>query len=158
MGLRVRRTRHNVVWAAYSRSRSPERSRAQAIIRAGEEGTLRLYVSTLVFVELFKVPDADVTLEDLAVIEQGLTAEAWTPVDLDPFVALTARELALKYGIKNTWDSAILATAVAVEADVLLSRDGRDFDLGSTYEGVRVIEPPNPNDPALFPLDDEPYG
>jgi predicted nucleic acid-binding protein len=142
----------NVVWAAFSRRPDGDRTRCRQILRSGVDGDVDLYVSTLTFVEVFKVPDDEVSIDDVAVLSNALERPGWTPVDLDGHIAILARELALEYGIKNAYDCAILATAVDVGAEVLITSDRRDFEIGKSYRDVLVIEPPEPRDPPLdFP-------
>jgi predicted nucleic acid-binding protein len=139
----------NVVWAAYSRRGDGDRPRCRRILRAGADDEIQLFVSTVSFVELFKLPDDEVTLDDVAVVNNALKRPGWTPVEFDGHLAILARELALQYSIKNAYDCAILATAVDLGVDVLISHDGRDFAIGDEYRGVRVIEPPEPSQAQL---------
>lgn len=137
----------NVVWTAYSRKAHGDRAACRRILDAGANDELTLYVSTLTFVELFKVPDDEVTIDDIAVINDALTRPGWLPVELDGTIAMKARDVGLRWGIKKPYDCVQLATALDRRADVLITSDASDFELGAVYDGVHVIEPPPPPRP-----------
>lgn len=147
----------NVIWAAYATPDSAiveeeleRHRRAKVVLESGALERLDLYVSTLSLVELFKVPHPPVTMSDIAVVNDALTRNGWTIVDFHGGLAHRARELALEHNIKNAYDCAILATAVEVGVEKLITHDSRDFTLGQTYNGVEAIGIPDPLDPTLF--------
>jgi predicted nucleic acid-binding protein len=71
-----------------------------------------------------------------------------TPVEFTRTVALRARELALRRGMKN-YDAIHLAHAVMARADVLMTAD-KGFTQDSDVEGVWVCAPYYWGAPTLF--------
>jgi len=71
-----------------------------------------------------------------------------TLVEFPRSVALKARELALRHGMKN-YDAIHLAHAVMAGADVLMTED-KGFPLDTEVEGVWIGEPYFWGTPTLF--------
>lgn len=56
-------------------------------------------------------------------------------VEIDRLVALSARELGLREGLR-TWDAIHLAAALTVESDVMFTYDSSDFKTPRIIDGV----------------------
>ncbi len=125
------------------------------VIEAIDAGQAELIVSPLLLVECRGQPRECPVDEDLERHMIGiLDNPRHTPVEFTRAVALKARELALRHGMRN-YDAIHLAHAITAGADVLMTAD-QGFPLDSAVEGVWVCAPYFWGEPSLF--DDEGEG
>lgn len=122
------------------------------VIQAIDTGQADLIISPLLLVECRGQPRKDPVDEDLERrMVDLLDNPRHTPVEFTRAVALMARHLALRHGMKN-YDAIHLAHAVVAGADVLMTSD-EGFPLESEVDGVWVCEPYIWGDPTLFDED-----
>lgn len=62
---------------------------------------------------------------------------------LEPYWTMVSSAVPWPYWdkIKDPWDHPILATAVAGEAQYVITDDKSDFPLGDVYKGIQFITP-----------------
>ncbi|MGH3851080.1 MAG: type II toxin-antitoxin system VapC family toxin [Pseudonocardiaceae bacterium] len=119
------------------------------IIEAVDAGQAELIISPLLLVECRAKPRNEPADEDLERrILDILDNPRHTPVEFTRTVALKARELALRHGMKN-YDAIHLAHAIMAEVDVLMTYD-KGFPQDSDVEGVWVCAPYYWGAPTLF--------
>lgn len=119
------------------------------VIQAIDAGQAELIISPLLLVECRGQSRKDPVDEDLERrMLDLLDNPRHTPVEFTRAVALKARNLALRHGMKN-YDAIHLAHAVMAGADVLMTSD-EGFPRDTDVEGVWVCEPYIWGDPTLF--------
>lgn len=119
------------------------------VIETIDAGQAELIISPLLLVECRGQPRNGPVDEDLERrILDILDNPRHTPVEFTRTVALKARELALRCGMRN-YDAIHLAHAVMAGADVLMTTD-KGFPLDSDVEGVWVCAPYYWGAPTLF--------
>ena len=124
------------------------------VIEAVDAGQAELIISPLLLVECRGQPRKGPVDEDLERrILDVLDNPKHTPVEFTRSVALKARELALRRGMKN-YDAIHLAHAIMAEADVLMTTD-KGFPLETEVEGVWIGAPYFWGDPTLFDSSDQ---
>lgn len=127
----------NVLLYAISREPSElrKRDRANELLTAGDIG-LSVQVLQEFYVQATRASRADAITHEQAA---GLV-ESWRrfPVqDLTVEVMVAAFETRRRFGI-SYWDAAIIEASRALGCAVVLSED---FDAGTDYGGVRVLDP-----------------
>lgn len=124
------------------------------VIEAVDAGQAELIISPLLLVECRGQPRKGLVDEDLEGRILGiLDNPRHTPVEFTRSVALKARELALRHGMKN-YDAIHLAHAIMAGADVLMTTD-KGFPLEAEVDGVWIGAPYFWGDPTLFDGGDE---
>ena len=119
------------------------------VIDAIDAGQAELIVSPLLLVECRGQPRTGPVDEELERrLLDILDNPRHTPVEFTRAVAVKARELALRRGMKN-YDAIHLAHAIMADADVLMTTD-KGFPLESEVDGVWVGAPYYWGDPTLF--------
>ncbi len=119
------------------------------VIEAVDAGQVELIISPLLLVECRGQPRKDPIDDDLERrLLDILDNPRHTPVEFTRSVALKARELALRHGMKN-YDAIHLAHAIMARADVLMTTD-KGFPLETEVEGVWVGAPYIFGAPSLF--------
>lgn len=128
-------------------SGTPERAAlAVEIFEYAEAGKITIVASALIAAELLK--DPTVHNEDAHELRQFFRRACFVWVALDLPLAEQARELARRHTLKPA-DAVHLASAIAGEADVLLTSDA-DFREDQRYDGLRAAQPYFPFDRPMF--------
>lgn len=123
------------------------------VIEAVDAGEAELIISPLLLVECRGQPRSGPVDEELERRLLGiLDNPRHTPVEFTRSVALKARDLALRHGMKN-YDAIHLAHAIMAEAEVLMTTDN-GFPLKTEVDGVWVGKPYYWGPPTLFADED----
>lgn len=127
----------------------------QRVTELADQGKIKLVTSTLLLVEARgQGRGAPFDAQKDSQIISILDTPRWIQIELDRSVALTARRLAMRFGLSN-YDAIHLASAIEAEADVLMTLDTKFARLNQTVEGVWVGLPYPPAGPDLMLQDDE---
>ncbi|MDQ3985032.1 MAG: type II toxin-antitoxin system VapC family toxin [Actinomycetota bacterium] len=112
---------------------------ATRILEDAEKGRFQVFCSTYVAVEVLKDKDRPKLSDDeMGKIDSYLQHEFIIWIELDLSLALHARDLARKIGLKPA-DAVHLASAIRGECDYLFRWD--DKWVGGKYDGVEVCDP-----------------
>lgn len=108
------------------------------LLDAAQIGEIELYTSRPLLAELSRilsrrkfakvVAATGLTIEDL-VLDYVALATVVAPAQVDPVIA------------RDPADDAVLACALAANADLIVSGDKHLLDLGGTYQGIRIVTP-----------------
>lgn len=116
---------------------------SRGLLRDGQDGSFKVYASTLLYAEVCGHGDvraaADAEAVDRKVsafFEHGFIR--WVEVDLS--IARDARRVSRTQHLRGA-DAIHLASAIRTSCDVLMSWNKNDFAVGTTVQGVDLREP-----------------
>ncbi|MEU0741029.1 PIN domain-containing protein [Streptomyces sp. NPDC006134] len=123
---------------------------AESVLRAGRAGHVRLYTSTLTLAEARGSSDSDHRLRIRTLLQEPYI----TLVEVTRRVGLLANDITAERPKIKGADAVHLACACFVKADVLMTRNFRDFTPGDVYRGVLLRMPFEFGGEGLFATSD----
>lgn len=110
---------------------------AESMLRAGKARQVRLYTSTLTLAEARGTSDSEHRLRIRTLLQEPYI----TLVEVTRRVGLIANDIAAEHPKIKGADAVHLACAVMARAEVLMTRNTRDFQPGEVCKGVVLRAP-----------------